>query len=289
MLKLLITLFPILVFSGPVLTAHKGSWKDHIYPQNSLQSLKKAVYEKKFKAIEFDVLLSGDKKLILAHDQKLDKLTNCSGNIKDKNTDYLLNCMIEKNTLLPVTLLLNKKVAKPQALVTIDKTLSTFQDSELELIWVDLKDNTIEAAESLLQTIQNGNFSEHFVRSIVVNTTNIEVLKFIKAHNPSIGRSIEGKWGAEPLVDLDYYLGDKVLPFITHLSLNLGIRLGDESLLRILGKKKRFNSRFENLLRLSHFYGIKVIGWTVNNKKKIKRLSEYKLDFLLTDRIDLKQ
>ena len=155
--------------------------------------------------------------------------------------------------------------------------------NEAKLIWIDLKDNTIAASNILIDLIKSKRLTAFESSTIVVNSTSLDVLKNIKSSLPNIGRSIEGKWGAEPLTNRLYFL-ETVLNDITHLSLNVGLRVGDEPLYKVINKRKRFEKRLKALLIDAHSKNIKVIGWTVNNLRKLKRLSETDLDYLLTDK-----
>jgi glycerophosphoryl diester phosphodiesterase len=106
---LLLALFLNTAIAETIITAHKGVWKDHIYPQNTFAALEEAV-NRGYLAVEFDVKLTKDKQLVLAHDDALKKVSDCTGNISEKTLFELENCTVDKNTLLPITQILVKKV-----------------------------------------------------------------------------------------------------------------------------------------------------------------------------------
>jgi glycerophosphoryl diester phosphodiesterase len=115
-----------------------------------------------------------------------------------------------------------------------------------------------------------------------VGNGSVEVLKIIKGLLPQVGRSLEGRWGSEPLVQHEYYFR-QVRDVYTHLSLNVGIHLGDENPLKLIGRKKRFHKRLAEIATLTKSLDIPVIAWTVNRDKKIRKILNYEFDYLLTD------
>ncbi len=268
-----------------ILTSHKGAWNDNEVPQNSLESLKRAV-RNGFRAVEFDVLLTADNQFILAHDQKLKRITTCKGEVSEKTMLSLQECFIDKNTQLPMTQLWLKKVAHPQKMTSLSEALDyLLTKSQLELIWIDMKEQSPEAAYAMANEINGRDLEERELRKIVINNGSIEILRLIQKLIPAVGRSLEGKWGSEPLSKLDYYFNE-VRDSYTHLSLNVGIHLGDESPIKIFGRKKRFYKRLKELSEKANEMNIPIIAWTVNREKKIEKLMEFGFTYLLTDHVD---
>ena len=66
--------------------AHRGS--SVAAPENTLAAFKMALAQNA-DAIEFDVKLTKDKKVIIHHDQTLDRTTNGTGNVKDKTSELI--------------------------------------------------------------------------------------------------------------------------------------------------------------------------------------------------------
>lgn len=282
-IKILITvLFGSSLLASTIQVSHKGIWKDFHFPQNSLYSIERAV-ENGFEGVEFDVFMTKDKVFVLAHDDGLSKITNCKGKISKSLYKEIENCIVKKSTLLPITKILLKRVKNPKRLTRLDEVLeklSTF--APLKLVWIDLKQQDDKVVAPLVETLNN-HASESLKSIVVVNNGNSRLLKRFKNIFPDVRYSLEGKWGSEPLVD-SRFIEDAG---VTHdiISLNVGLRLGDESPLKIIGKKKRFLKRLQKLIANAHRRNIPVIGWTVNKKDKLKDLLEYDLDFLLTDRV----
>lgn len=69
------------------LIAHRGIFDNKIVPENSIEAFKKAI--RKGYIIELDVHLTKDKKIVVFHDDLLDRMTNKKGKIKDYKLDEL--------------------------------------------------------------------------------------------------------------------------------------------------------------------------------------------------------
>lgn len=69
------------------LIAHRGIFDNKIVPENSIEAFKKAI--RKDYIIELDVHLTKDKKIVVFHDDLLDRMTNKKGKIKDYKLDEL--------------------------------------------------------------------------------------------------------------------------------------------------------------------------------------------------------
>lgn len=278
---ILLLFISVQALAGTVMVSHKGVWKDHIYPQNTLAAIKKAV-ERGFLGVEFDLMLTKDKKFILSHEESLKKVSNCEGNLSEKTLEQMLQCKVDRNTILPITQIIVKKVKKPQPYVTLREVLKyLFSQKQLKFIWFDIKNKNPEVVELLYNELRH--FPDSFISKINLNNTQADILIALKNLLPAIETSLEGKWGSEPLIDYEKYV-EGIGKTHTTISLNVGIHMGDESPLLLIGRKHRFMKQVRKLLSLCEQKGITVIGWTVNSKRKIKRFQKLEIPYLLTDR-----
>lgn len=71
------------------LIAHRGIFDNKIVPENSLRAFEKAIRKKYI--IELDVHLTKDKKIVVFHDDVLDRMTNKKGKIKTYTMEELSN------------------------------------------------------------------------------------------------------------------------------------------------------------------------------------------------------
>jgi len=281
-LGLLIT-FSQVAFAQTQLVTHKGAWKDHLYPQNSLIALERAV-DHGFTGIEFDVFKTKDNKFVLAHDDDITKVSTCSGKISEMTEAEAKDCKVIKNTLLPIGQFPLKKVKDPQAITTLDEVVDKlFFDDRVQFIWVDMKDQSVDVLPVLKALVERLGDKRIFDK-IVINNGSVELLARLKVEVPEFKYSLEGKWGSEPLTDYEKYLGGVG---ITHdmVSLNVGIYMGHEPLWKLICRSKRFWNYLEDFLTEADSKGVTSIGWTVNRVKKIKRLKSMNIPYLLTDKM----
>jgi glycerophosphoryl diester phosphodiesterase len=283
------TLFILLLFvvntafSQTLMVSHKGIWKDHLVPQNSMSSLKKAL-DNGFKGIEFDVFKTKDNKFVLAHDDDISKVTTCSGKISNMTLAETRKCVIIKNTTLPITQLLLKKVKNPEPIVSLTDIVNTlFFDGRVDFIWIDMKDQSLDVIP-VLRKLSNQISDNKILEKIVINNGSAELLKRLKIDLPEFKYSLEGKWGSEPLTDYKKYI-DGIGITHDYISLNVGIYMGHEPLYKLICRKKRFWKYLNDFLDTTKSKSIPVLGWTVNSRIKIQKLKKMKIDFLLTDRI----
>ena len=265
-----------------IMVSHKGIWKDHIYPQNSMAAINQA-FANGFNGIEFDVQMTSRGRVVLAHDDKLNGVSNCKGRISELSWLEIKNCVITKNTLLPLTQILTKRVEQPQKLSLLVDVLAQIglKHNEVELIWIDFKPTSITKAQSLASKLLE---YPHGLDKIVVNSTSVEVLSIIKSVFPNMRTSLEGKWGSEPLKDYRKYFDGLG---VTHdvISLNVGFYLGHEKYWPI-GRRRRFWKKYKKFQEEAYIRDAMYIGWTVNKKKKISKLRDSGIPYLLTDRIN---
>lgn len=269
------------VTAKTLMVSHKGVWKDHIYAQNTLQSLEQALING-FEGIEFDVMLTKDKKLILAHDTSLKRVTNCKGKVFEKTLEALSRCKVTHNTLLPLTQLLVKKVKKPSNMISLKKLLSKLLAKEnLKFAWIDLKGDDPQMIKALEESLSAIN-DKTLIGKLMINSINAPLLTKIKKAFPRIKTSLEGKWGSEPLSHQGRFFNG-IGSSHDAVSLNVGIALGYKGSLNIFIRKRRFWKLLKAYVKESKRRSIPTVAWTVNNKKKISKLKQFNLDYLLTD------
>jgi glycerophosphoryl diester phosphodiesterase len=280
----LITLILLFSFEGlseTLMVSHKGIWKDHIYAQNTLESLNQAL-ENGFEGIEFDVMLTKDKKLILAHDSSLKRVTNCKGKVVEKTLEELSRCKVTHNTLLPLTQLLVKKVKRPSPMVSLKRVMDELlARPNLSFAWVDVKGDDpkiVAALEESLSAIKD----RSLLNKLMINSVNAALLTKIKQTFPRVKTTLEGKWGSEPLSHSERFFSG-IGTSHDAISLNVGIALGYKGSLNIFIRSRRFWKLLKAYVAESKRRNIPTVAWTVSSKKKIAKLKSFDLDYLLTD------
>ncbi len=108
--------------------AHRGDWRNA--PENSLQAIKNCI-EMGVDMVEIDIRETKDGKLVLMHDETIDRTTNATGYVKDWTLDSLrtLNLLdglgIETPHRIPI-LEEALVLAKDKILINLDKSYKIF-------------------------------------------------------------------------------------------------------------------------------------------------------------------
>jgi glycerophosphoryl diester phosphodiesterase len=160
-----------------LLIAHRGA--SAYAPENSVESFKKAI-AMNAKAIECDVRISKDKKLVVIHDDKIDRTTKMKGFVKDYDASQLkefgipefedfLKLMKENSVILLV------EIKEPGS---EKKALSLVKDYRLEsrVIIVSFFAEVIEKVKKLDSMIRTG-----YIFSRIESKSPIEVALSAKA------------------------------------------------------------------------------------------------------------
>ncbi len=249
-----------------------------------MESLEQAL-KNGYRGIEFDVHLTADKKLILAHDVGLKRVTNCKGKVTEKTLSSLLRCKVTHNTTLPLTQILVKKVKKPTKMTSLKRVLDKLlHRSNLEFLWVDVKGDDPKLIDALSEALVDVG-DKSLISKIMINSVNAELLTKFKKAFPRIKTSLEGKWGSEPLSHQKRFF-QGIGTSHDAVSLNVGIALGFKGSLNIFIRKRRFWKLLKAYVSESKRRNIPTVAWTVNSKKKLAKLKKLDLDYLLTDLIN---
>jgi glycerophosphoryl diester phosphodiesterase len=171
------------IFLKNSIIAHRGIFDNKKTIENTVGAFKKSI--NKGYAIELDLHLTKDNKIVVFHDDKLDRLTNEKGYIKDKNLDELKGLkLLNTDNYIPtfdeVLSLVNGKVPllielKPEKGYTLEKevakTLSNYSGeyavqsfNPKSIIWFRL-------------------FKKDIVRGLLISSKSIELYNSLKSIN----------------------------------------------------------------------------------------------------------
>ena len=120
------------------LIAHRGIFDNEKVPENSIKAFMNAVNKKYI--IEFDIHLTKDNKIVVFHDDKLDRMTNKKGFIKDYEFEELRK-----------TRLLNTKYFIP----SLEEVLSLINGKVPILIEIKYDNNKKRLCKDLIKILDN--------------------------------------------------------------------------------------------------------------------------------------
>jgi len=239
--------------------AHRGY--SAAYPENTFASIQAAV-DAGADVIETDLRMTADGKVVLIHDESVERLADGSGKIAEmtyhdlSQLDFGYRFTLDKGKTFPFR-------GKGNGIVLFEEALRRFPDMRFN---VDLKDNSLMLVDASIRIVQDqsaadrvlaGSFFEANVKSlrrkmpgIATACTSSEVLFLM----------FLSKTGLMPLKKT--FAGDAVqIPEYAG-----GVRLITPS-----------------FVKDAHAKDLSVYVWTVNNEKDMIRLLSYGVDGIFTD------
>jgi glycerophosphoryl diester phosphodiesterase len=114
---------------------------DNPFPHNSLASIKRAIVNQAADGVELDVQITKDGKLVLYHDNDLNSMTWCTGQILEKNLSEVSSCEYKTDNLT--------QLHHPQRVVSLYEAMEWLgQRSVQPLIFLDFKWHLIAENEN---------------------------------------------------------------------------------------------------------------------------------------------
>lgn len=227
-----------------LIIAHRGA--SGYAPENTMASFQKAI-EMGADGIEFDVQLSKDKKLVVCHDERVDRTTDGSGFIKDLTLDEIKGLNAGKWYSEKFT---NERIP------TLIEVLDLVKGKDI-LINIELKNGIIkyngleEEVISLLRKL-------HMEQNVIVSSFNHNSLIKIKKLNKNIKTGI-------------LYVAELINPFIYAKKLEA------------FSIHPIYYSVSSKLIEESHKHNISVNTYTVNEHEEMEKIIKAKVDGLITN------
>ncbi len=209
--------------------AHRGM--PVLYPENTIVSFKHAA-RLPVNAIEFDVHLTWDKKMVVTHDALIDRCSNGRGRVSDFTLDELRRFDFGgwkapefAGTRIP----------------TLAETITAIHaiNPQMRLL-IEIKENNIECAAAVLKFVQD----RELLSKSMLSSFHYDVLKFLRTAEPAV--KLHGNDATEA--------GDP--DGVSALIDSIGIQMNFATPERVHYYKTK---------------GIKVDSWVVNDEKTLKQ------------------
>lgn len=214
------------------------------YPENTLIGIQKAV-DLKVDRIEIDVQQTKDSVIILMHDKTINRTTNGNGRIKDLTYNKLKQ--------FSAGIKFNTKF-KNQGIPTLQEVLNIIDGQSTLVIEIKYGKNYYPGIEqNIVNIIQEAQAS----RWCIIQSFQDNILKEIHKLDSSIVLH-------KLLLTTLFYDLDK-LSFIKEYSVY-------------------HNAISKDLIRKVHKKNKRINAWTVNDERKIKKLINWQIDGIITDR-----
>ncbi|WP_237055318.1 glycerophosphodiester phosphodiesterase [Microbulbifer sediminum] len=248
---------------GPMVIAHGDERGEGLYPGNTLLYMREMA-RLGVDAIELDLNLTRDGRLVLMHDTELDRTTSGSGRLIDFTLDELRQLQLGIHWTRDGEHYPYREA--PLAISTIDEVFEAIPD--IPLI-IELKNDDLAAARAMCRAIRKAGQQ----RRVIVSTFHKRVIDEFRRICPEVTT------GAA--------LGDALLFYVAQL-------LGLHRLLRPRYQTMQLPMRYFGLpvigprfLRAAASLGLHVSVWTINEPGQMSALARLGVDGIVTDRPDI--
>lgn len=267
-----------------LISAHRAG--RNIAPENTMAAFK-ACFENNndysVDILEFDLHITKDKKLILLHDETLDRTSDCREvyNENDVRPQDKTVAELKRYNMGYHFTVNNQYIYRGEAadlsycrIVTLNEVLDYLRSQES--VWkkqfnyiIEIKndgDLGNEAADILYDTL----VSYRILDRTIVGTFNGSVSDYLDEKHPDIIRS------AGIMEVLDFY-------FSCMFNVDLAKKNVKYSVLQIPYKDFAINLGKKSIIDYAHKYGIAVQYWTINSEKDIRYLTSIGADAIISD------
>lgn len=270
--------------STPLISAHRAG--RNLAPENTMAAFR-ACFENNNEYVvdilEFDLHITKDKRLILLHDETLDRTSDCKEVFGEKNVkpqDKTLAELKQYNMGYNFTENGEYLYRGENADLTYCRIVSLEEVLDYlrvqENVWkkqfnyiIEIK-NDGELGNEAMQILYDTMIKYGILNRTVVGTFNKSVSEYMDAHCPDVIRS------AGIAEVLDFY-------FSCMFNVDLSKKNVKYKVLQIPYKSHVINLGKKAIIDYAHKYGIAVQYWTINKAKDIQALTEMGADAIITD------
>lgn len=232
-----------------ILIAHRGIYDNITIPENSIKAFKLSL--KKSIPIELDLQLTKDNKIVVFHDENLNRMTGTKGKIKNYNYEDLKKLkLLNTNERIPL----------------LSEVLKIVDNKVLLDIEIKKGFNTKKMMNELFNLLDKTN------QKYIIKSFDLRYLFWLKKNRPNVIRGIL----ASKYKKLPWY--KRIINYpSSHL---LGVNLVKPDFIA-------YNLKYINYKKLERLKrkGIKILAWTIKNEELLNKAKKYKVDGFIADSI----
>jgi glycerophosphoryl diester phosphodiesterase len=263
-------------FSRFTPAAHRGA--SYQFPQNTLDAFRRALEILPGCLIETDVRITKDGVVVIFHDEMLDNNTDGAGPVRGMTLggirvlDAGFGMTFDGGKSFPFR-------AKGFRIPLMSDALDSFPAAKFS---IDIKDNDFAAAEKVMEIIKERNAGAR----VIVGSFHDRIVRFARKHDG---------------IAFTSFCKNEVIRFIAAQKLGLSglMRVRGDAMLipefaggahyEYMGKGSAGGVRIitPGLIGAAHRHGIPVLAWTINRPDNMRRLIDWGIDGIVTDRIDI--
>lgn len=235
--------------------AHRGG--ANLAPENTLAAFKNAI-KLGVDMIEIDVHLSKDGKIIVIHDEKINRTTNGKGTIKDMTSAEIKKYDAGSK--------FDKKF-KNEKIPTLDEVMETLNGKVKLLIEIKDGDELYPGLEKkVVETIHKYNA----VNWVIVQSFNENSVLRVRKMDPSITTF--------------YLLGRNFNDFYSNVAKE--VNAGNAVIKKYDGIAPHYSMLSSEKVKIFHKAGFKIFTWTVDKPKDMKKIINMNVDGIITNSPD---
>lgn len=231
-----------------------------IYPEDTLFACKKVSEDGIADYLEFDFHLTSDNVPVIIHDESLDRTTNGTGKISEKTWDEIKSL----DAGYHFTEDGGKTFPYRNKGVHLDKLESFFKELPNAKLMIEVKPNSEQAADILLDLIAKYKFDD----KVMMGSFHQNIKDYMYKKRP----------------DLAYYGSEKEITkwvILYQIGLSHFYQLPSDAM-AVPTKLSIFNLD-KKLIETAQSYGIKVYVWTINDLEEIQKWKDAGIDGVMTD------
>ncbi len=245
--------------SNPKVLAHRGD--SACYPENTLPAFLSAK-ELGVDVIETDVHLSSDGKVIIWHDDTLDRETNGTGMVEHYTMQELLtldagyNFTRDNGKSFPFR-------GKGVTMLPFEEALTALPDMRFN---VDLKTADTALADAFIDIVR----AHHAQERVLCASFHVSNLIYVRRVSPEIATSMAS---------------EEIKPLLLRQKLHLPIRRKDipGDAFQVPVRQGAIKVITSGFIRTFHRLGIPIHVWTINERAEMSRLLQMGVDGIFTD------
>ena len=198
--------------------AHRGCSME--YPENTLLAFQKAADIQGITGIELDVQLTKDKKVVVIHDEKVDRTTNGTGNVCDYTLQELRKLYITKSNSNDIYYMSEGNVLHIPTLQEVFDLLAPYCKNRGLRINIELKNSLIPyegMEQQVINLVQEYDLEDYIIYSSFYHAS----MKLIKQIDPNAQVGFLAVDYHRFLEGLDEYGGNAIHPGQVGMPLNL--------------------------------------------------------------------
>ncbi|MBK7448648.1 MAG: glycerophosphodiester phosphodiesterase [Anaerolineales bacterium] len=246
----------------PLVIAHQGG--DGVWPGETLFAYQNAV-DLGVDVLEMDIHITSDGILVLMHDETVDRTTNGSGEIESmtlnqlKKLDAAYDWSPDEGKTFPYR-------GQELTVTTLEEVFQAFPDKHMT---IEIKKTNTSMAKPFCDLIRKYNMQE----KILAASFHDERLKEFRAECPEVATSSAKNETTAFVLLTKAYLGSFYSP--KFYSLQVPETSGGITVMT------------PGFVRAAHARNLAVEPWTINDEETMRKLIEWGVDGIITDRPDI--